>query len=292
VNATWIPLALLCAFSLATSDALAKRALQRHNEYVVLWLRLLLASPILLATLFFIPIPKPAPEFYRAMFTALPLEAVASILYIRALKVSPLSLTLPLLALTPVFLLVVPFLLLGEHISAAGAGGVLLISAGTYFLNPGTAKKGLLEPFRAIMREQGARYMLGVALIYSVTTTLGKQAVTSSSPLLFAALYIPALTLVLTPVALRQGKSEIRGMPGNGVMKAVLLPALFYAVMVLTHMTAISMTNVAYVISIKRLSLLVGVLYGHLLFGEEGAVGRVTGTILMLCGVALITLFP
>ncbi len=288
----WIPITLLCAFSLATSDALAKRALDRHNEYVIVWLRLALASPILLATLFFIPLPRPAPEFYRAFLLALPLEAVASILYIRALKLSPMSLTLPLLALTPVFLLAVPFLLLGERLSAAGAGGVLLIATGTYVLNLGTARKGLLEPFLAVLRDKGALCMLGVALIYSVTSTLGKQAIVASSPVFFAALYFPALALVLTPVALRQGRAEVRGMLRSGVLKAALWPALFYAVMVLTHMTAISMTQVAYMISVKRLSLLLGVMYGTFMFGEAGAAGRVAGTVLMLCGVALITLFP
>lgn len=289
---SWLPITLLCAFALATSDALAKRALERHNEYVIVWLRLALAAPLLLATLLVIPIPRPAPEFYRASLLALPLEAVASLLYIRALKLSPLSLTLPFLALTPVFLLVVPFLLLGERISPAGAGGVLLIATGTYVLNLGTARKGLLEPFRAVLREKGALYMVGVALIYSVTSTLGKQAVAASSPVFFAALYFPALALVLTPVALRRGGQEVRGMLRSGVLKAALWPALFYAVMVIAHMTAISLTQVAYMISVKRLSLLMGVLYGYFLFGEAGAGGRAAGTVLMLCGVALITLNP
>jgi uncharacterized membrane protein len=289
---TWIPLTLLCAFALATSDALAKRALERHNEYLVVWLRLALAAPFLLATLLFIPIPQPGPEFYRAFLLALPLEAVASLLYIRALKLSPMSLTLPFLALTPVFLLVVPFLLLGERISLYGAGGVLLIALGTYVLNLGSVKKGLLEPIRIIGREKGALCMIGVALIYSVTSTLGKQAVVASSPVFFAALYFPALALVLAPVALRRGREEVRGMFHSGVLKAVLWPALFYAVMVLAHMTALGMTQVAYMISVKRLSLLMGVLYGWFLFGEAGAGGRFAGAVLMVGGVALITLFP
>jgi drug/metabolite transporter (DMT)-like permease len=290
--APWIPLSLLCAFSLATSDALAKRALTHHNEYLILWLRLLLASPFLLAMLPFIPIPTPAPGFYRATLMALPLEALASVLYIRALKLSPLSLTLPLLALTPLFLLVVPFLLLGERISRAGTAGVLLIVAGTYCLNLGTAKKGFLEPLRATIRDKGARCMLGVALIFSLSSTLGKQAVAASSPLFFAATYIPLLALLLTPLALRNMKGGIRGVFTSGAVKEALLPALFYGLMVLTHMSAIAMTRVAYMISLKRLSLLMGVIYGHFLFHEQGIAGRLTGTLLMLCGVALITLCP
>jgi len=288
---SWFPLTLLCAFSLATSDALAKRALERHSEYMIVWLRLVLATPFLLLALIFVPIPRPAPEFYPAFLLALPLEAVASLLYIRALKLSPLSLTLPFLALTPVFLLIVPFLLLGERITAFGAIGVLLIAVGTYVLNLGTARNGLLEPFRIVLREKGAHCMIGVALIYSVTSTLGKQAVVASSPVFFAALYFPVLALLLTPVVLHRSGDEFRGMLHSGVLPAALWPALFYAVMVLTHMIAISMTQVAYMISVKRLSLLMGVLYGYFLFREAGIGGRFAGTAVMLAGVVLITLF-
>lgn len=290
--APWFPLSLLCAFSLATSDALTKQALRRHDEYLILWLRLLLASPPLLATLFFIPLPTPGPGFYRATLLALPLEALASVLYIRALRLSPLSLTLPLLALTPLILLVLPALLLGERLSSTGGAGVLLIAAGTYLLNPGGAKRGLWEPLRATAGDRGARCMLGVALIYSLTSTLGKQAVAASSPLFFAAIYVPLLALLLTPLALRNARQAVRGMFAGGALKEALLPAFFYGLMVLTHMTAISMTRVAYMISVKRLSLLMGVLYGRFLFREEGVGGRIAATILMLCGVALITLSP
>ncbi len=292
MTAPWIPLSLLCAVSLATSDALAKRALRRHNDYLILWLRLLLASPFLLAVLPFIPIPRPAPGFYRATFMALPLEVLAGILYIRALKLSPLSLTLPLLALTPLFLLVVPFLLLGERLSPSGTAGVLLIAGGAYLLNIGGIREGLLEPLRATLRDRGARCMLGVALIYGITSTLGKQAIAASSPLFFAAVYVTLLALLLTPLALRNLPGGIRGAISSGAVREAILPALFYALMVLTHMSAIAMTKVAYMISLKRLSLLMGVLYGHLLFREQGIGGRLAGTLLMLCGVALISLYP
>lgn len=289
MNPTWLPLALLCAFSLATSDALAKRALQRHDEYLVLWLRFLLASPPLLALLLFIPLPRPAPGFYGATLLALPLEALASVLYIRALKLSPLGLTLPLLALTPLFLLVVPYLLLGERIGAAAGCGIVLIAAGAYLINLPGAAGGILAPLRGMARDPGARAMVGVALIYSITSTLGKRAIACSSPLFFAAVYVPALTLLLTPLALRRARKEPRP-PISCAVRALLLPALFYALMVLTHMAAISMTRVAYMISVKRLSLLMGVVYGRLLFGERGFGWRVAGTLIMLGGVALITL--
>jgi drug/metabolite transporter (DMT)-like permease len=50
----WVVFTLICALSLATADALTKKALRDTDEYVVGWLRLLIAVPPLLAVLFFI----------------------------------------------------------------------------------------------------------------------------------------------------------------------------------------------------------------------------------------------
>ena len=91
----WLPLTLLSAFFLATSDALTKKALAGHNEYLVTWLRLLPALPFFLMPLFFIEIPPLSREFFLCALGALPLEALALVLYTKALKLSPLNLTLP-----------------------------------------------------------------------------------------------------------------------------------------------------------------------------------------------------
>lgn len=283
----WFPLTLLSAFFLATSDATTKRALNGRNEYLVTWLRIFPTLPVFLIPLLFIPVPRLGDDFYFCIFTALPLEAVAIILYTKALKLSPLSLTLPLLSLTPLLLLVVPFLLLGERISPPGTVGILLIALGGYLLNTGKGETGLLAPLKALTREKGALCMLGVAVIYSVTSTLGKRAIAASSPLYFAAVYLPLLVLAITPVALYKSRGELRAAARNGTVKAALLPALCYALQALTHVYAISLTNVAYMIAVKRLSLLFGVLYGHYLFQERGGL---LSTIIMLTGVFLIVI--
>jgi uncharacterized membrane protein len=278
---------VLSAFSLATSDALVKKALPGHNEYLVSWLRILPALPLFLIPLPFITVPPLHPDFYLCVFTALPLEALTVILYTKALKLSPLNLTLPLLSLTPLLLLVVPFLLLGERISRLGAAGILLIAAGGYLLHARRGQDGWLAPFRALAGEKGSLCMLLVAAIYSITATLGKRAIAASSPLFFAACYIPLLVLVISPVALYKGKGELRLMAQNGTVRASALPALFYVVQVITHVYAINLTNVAYMIAVKRLSLLFGVLYGRCLFQERGGL---LPTLIMLAGVFLIVL--
>lgn len=286
----WVFLALLSAFSLATSDALTKRALSIHNEYLIAWLRLLLSLPLLLLSLAFIDIPRIDKEFYFAFLCALPLELLSIILYIKALKVSPLSLTLPFLSLTPVFLIIIPYIILGEKVSFPGGIGVLLIAAGGYTLNIGEFKKGLLEPFAAIRKEKGSLFMIAVALIYAFTSSFGKMAIEHSSPVFFGAAYFAVLVVFFTPIALCKGRNELRAAFRSGAIKASIMPGIFYSVMILSHMIAMSLTKVAYMISVKRLSLLIGVFYGYLFFRESGIRRRLFGTALMLAGFILITL--
>ncbi len=285
----WVPVTLCCALSLATSDALTKKALvARHNEYLTAWVRLLLMVPPLAILLLTTPVPPLGSEFFPTVLTALPIELLALILYFKALKLSPLGLTVPFLALTPVFLIVIPYLLLAERVTLAGGAGIVLIAAGSYALNLHRRSSGLLAPFRSIFRERGSLCMIGVAVLYAFTATLGKKAITSSSPLFFAGIYPILLFVSLTPVALWKGGRELRLLGGSGIFRATLLPALFSLGEVIFGTVALSLTNVAYMIAVKRLSLLMGIVYGHLLFREEGLRERLAGGGLMVTGVAFI----
>lgn len=288
MDSLWIPLSLLSAFSLATSDALTKRALDGANEYLAAWFRLLYTMPLLVAVLLLTPVPELDRNFFLAFVIALPIEVVTVVLYVKALKLSPLSLTLPFLALTPVFLIFNSFFILGEKVSPEGAAGILAIAAGSYVLNIGDVRQGIAEPFRAILREKGSVLMICVAFLYSITSSLGKMAIEHSSPLFFGATYFIALNIVFAPIGFTMGRQEIRGFLARGVHRRLLLPGLFYSLMVVTHMSAMKLTKVAYMISVKRTSLLMGVLYGYFLFREEQIKGRMFGALLMFLGFVLV----
>jgi drug/metabolite transporter (DMT)-like permease len=287
----WVLWALLAAFMVATSDALTKKALVVHNEYHMAWLRLLFALPFLAAWLFVIPIPTLDWTFFAAGLMALPLEIVAIILYVKALKYSPLSLSMPFLSLTPIFLIVIPYVLMGEKISMIGGLGVFFIAAGGYALNIKDVHMGVLQPFMAIRKEKGSVFMIIVALIYSVTSTLGKIGVEHSSPIFFGMVYYMAFVVVLTPIILLKSGCGLRELFGGSAVRAAIIPGICYSVVVISHMTAISLTKVAYMVSVKRLSLVIAVLYGYLFFKESHIRERLIGTILMVAGFALILIF-
>jgi drug/metabolite transporter (DMT)-like permease len=280
---SWALLSLISAFTLATSDAFTKKILDSHNEYTVAWLRLIFSLPLLFVIFLFIPVPELDKEFYTAFFLALPLELLSIVMYIKALRVSPLSLSLPFLALTPVFLIFVSYVILGEKVSFRGAIGILFIAAGSYTLNISKIREGILEPILAITKEKGSVLMIGVALIYSITSSLGKMAIKHSSPLFFGISYYTALALLFTPIALYKGKETRRG-----TALTVLLPGIFYSLMVISHMVAISLAKVAYVISVKRMSLIIGVLYGYFFFKEKNIRERLFGAMMMFSGFVMI----
>ncbi len=286
----WVLFGLLSAFSLATNNALLKKVFAKQNEYLVTWFAYFVATILLLAILPLTPTPRIDPEFYKAVIIALPLEIVAIILYIKALKSSPLSLTLPFLSLTPVFLIGVSYLVVGERVSGLGAFGIVCITVGGYTLNIREFSKGIFQPFAAIFRERGSVYMILVAFIYSITASLGKKAITHSSPIFFAIIYWTGFFLFFTPVAFYLARSEWRRVKYTEAVRAAFLPGIWEFVGTISYVVGLSLTKVAYLISVRRLAVLIGVIYGLVLFKESGIGERFLGASLMLAGFVMLAL--
>jgi uncharacterized membrane protein len=281
---------LLAAFTLATSDALTKKSFSDQSPYMMGLIRLGYTLPWMLTSLFFIPLVIPDSTFWLCMLTGLPLEALAFYCYMKALKVSPLSLTVPFLAFTPGFIILTGWMILGEKISTGGLWGIILIIAGAYSLNLSHTKYGLAGPLMAILREPGSRLMLLVSFIYAFTSVIGKLAIIHSNPYFFGVVYNIALTSLMVfflPAAMNAGSRK------NLIKKPLvgLILGAIVAVEIFSHMLAVSLTNVAYMISLKRMSLLFGVVYGALLFKEEKIMERLAGAIIMIAGVFLIGWF-
>jgi len=168
----WLILSLLSAFSQSTSDLFGKMSLRKLDEYMFVFLRGLFATITLLPAFFLVRIPQNDGIFWLAILASSGLLSVAFILYARAIKSSPLSLTIPMLAFSPLFLLLTSPLMLGEFPSSFGLIGILLIVVGTYSLGVRDVRQGWLAPFKALTREKGALMMLLVAVIYSVQANL------------------------------------------------------------------------------------------------------------------------
>lgn len=284
---TWFLLSLVSALGLATADALTKRFFSDLSPYRMGVSRILAIAPWMILSLFVLPPAIPDQTFWLAIAAALPLEIFAFFLYMRALKLSPLSLSLPFLAFTPVFMILTGRFILDETITTGGELGIGLIVAGAYVLNLSKTKMGLLGPLRAVIQEPGSWIMLSISFLYAFTAPIGKIAVLHSNPWFFAAVYNLVLTVIIVslwPVAGRgTGVPGIFNKPGP-----MLLLGLVASVENFCHMMAIAQVEAAYMIAIKRISLLFGVLYGTWWFGEQNITERLAGAAIMVAGVFLI----
>ena len=284
----WFILSLTAALSQAVNDAISKRFFSSLTAYEMGLIRLLYALPFLVAGFFIVPYPPLDKTFWLCLVCGLPLELAAFLCYMRAIKVSPFSLTLPFLAFTPAFVIVTGFLILDEALSLYGLAGIALIVVGSYLLNLSSVKHQWIAPFRAIFKEQGSWLMLLTALIYSLTATIGKLAIQHSSPQFFAVtyfLFFAFFVIALFPI-----------MPGVKPVNAIKKPlpaaiaGMVLGTMIFSHTLAISLIEAAYMLSVKRRSLLFGVLFGALLFKEDKVRERLLGASIMMCGVLIIGL--
>lgn len=284
----WVVFALATAWCVATGDALTKKFFGRYSPLDMAVACSLYSLPFLFLAYPFISVPELSAGFWWLAGIVIPLDTIAFYLHMKAIKLSPLSLCMPFLAFTPVFMLATGFVVLQEIPNGWGLVGVLFVVCGSYILHAGKVKQGCVAPFRAIFKEPGSVLMLTVAILYSLLAVLGKKAIQLSSPMFFGFFFLAGLDIVTLLVFPFLGNIRWKALikrraQGLSVGAMLSLHILFHAI-------GIAMVKAIYMIAVKRSSILFSVLYGWLLFRESDIRNRMLGALLMFVGVACITL--
>ncbi|MFP4596681.1 MAG: DMT family transporter [Persicimonas sp.] len=287
MEATWFLPAIATALLYGAQSVYLKGVLPGADKLLVAWGIFAFALPIYLVFLGFAGMPEVSPDFWWAWGVSLAVNVLAWPLFVRAIQLSDISLVMPLVAFTPVFILGVEFVLLGQFPQGPGLWGILLIVVGAYVLNLERGASGLFDPIRSIAKNRGALYMLGVAAIWSISATVEKVAVVSSSPAFYLTWLSAGFALIFVPVVvwrvekpLSTFKMSAWPLIGVGVLTGAMSVFQMYAIQ--------NTPLVNYVISIKRAGMLVSVLVGWLFFKEKNIAFRLLGALFMIAGVALI----
>lgn len=288
-----ILLALGAALGWAGLDA-SRKVLVRDlaPTVLVVWLMVGQALPFLVWSLAVGRWPEPG--YAAPGLACLGLNVLANVAFVHAVKVSPLSLTIPYLSFTPVFTTLVGVPLLGEIPAPVQLGGIGAVVIGALLLHGGGAKEGAgwLAPFRAFARERGSVLMTGVALLWSITAALDKVAL-AHAPVPVHALVqtggVGALLLLLLAAQRRLPElRQVRRRPG-----AYALAVVFATAAVALGLLAIQLVLVALVETIKRaVGMTMSVVVGRALFGESVTAAKLVAVALMAAGTAAIVLSP
>lgn len=286
----WFFLSLLSAFFETAKDTSGKHSVTKTDEYtaaIALHIFTLLATiPFLILS----EIPQLETSFWLGSLAFLFITPAWTLLYMKALKLSPLSTTLPMMAFNPIFTALLAFLFQGDIPDASGWIGILLISVGIYFVHAKSIHmKHIGSTLTSMFADKGALAMLGVAFLWSLGAHFSKMRVDGSSAVFstFTGGIIGIGTTILLSLALRKPIS-FAVMRKN--FKSLSLMSLFYYLATLTSNIALSTGSTAYVFSVKRGSILFSAIAGKLFFQEHFTLYKYIGLVLVGVGILAISL--
>ena len=285
-------LLMACALSLSAFDLLRK-LLSGHLAPLPMVFGLALASTPLFGLLLFFDPVSPESGYTAPALTSISLNLVAHLAFIHAIRIAPLSVSVPLLSLTPVFVSLVAVVLLGEWPSPLTWIGILLVVGGAMVLHRPRrtrAEDGAM-PRQVVGRagRWGSLWMVLAAFCWSLTLPFDKLAVQRANMpfhglVLCAGIGLGAFVLLL--VQQRVGDLvQIRRAPW------LFLSTLLASTLALGfQLLALEKVLVSVLETFKRgLGNLLAVFFGRVFFGE--ALGsKWMAALVMAVGVALILL--
>ncbi|WP_026968148.1 EamA family transporter [Algoriphagus terrigena] len=286
-------LGLILAFGTAISEALkdifSKENLRYVDEYTVAFSMHLVISLLLAPVVVVMGVEEVSGRFLLALFSSSFIQLAVILLYMKAIKRAELSVTVPLVTLTPLFMLLSSPILIGQFPNLSGIGGILFIVAGTYLLNMEGNRAGFFAPFKNLVYSQSSRYMLIVAFLWSITANIDKVGVEETSPIFWAFSKDLLILLYLIPIVYLKSKAPLAQLKSRWLQ--LLGIGVFRTTSVLTQMFAIQFILVAYVISIKRSSALLIILYAiFFLHEKKNFKTRLLAIAIISIGLALIAL--
>jgi phosphonate utilization associated putative membrane protein len=279
-------LVLLSAVSHGLWNFLAKSGKDKESNMFLLNL----TSLLLFIPVFYMILPEI--YFPLSILPYLIVSGLSETLYFlglgKAYEEGDLSLVYPVARSSPVFVTLAAFLFLGEKITVAGLVGILVIFSGVYILHlKGLTRQNLMEPLR-YLNTRSSRYALLAALgttIYSISDKLG---VTTVDPLLYSfwlGFFVTGMVTIVT--VYRRGIGMIFDEAMGGIViisfSGILMKGGYMLVLY-----AMSLAQVGYILAIRQISVVLGVLLGVLLLGEKYGKVRIIGSVIIFIGVYIL----
>ena len=279
-----ILICIISAFFWAAFDLTRKLSLQKINS-VNLLLIFTLAQTLIFGSWVFYEVPFLNLKSY--IFPGLILILISlfsALLFLKAIKQSDLSLTIPLLSLSPLFSSFFSFFFLNEKLSYFQYIGVFLIIFGTLVLYSKKITLGeILKSFKVLAINNSAKLMIVVSLIWSLTPVLDKLCLEHSSINIHGLIQSFGLMILLI-FLLKKEKYEFLSLKRN--WRLILITILTGIIATVLQFYAILFNYVPIMETIKRsIGQLSSVLFGKLFFKEEITKPKILGVLILSVGV-------
>ncbi|MBD3304719.1 EamA family transporter [Candidatus Woesearchaeota archaeon] len=284
----WVIFILVSSVFGAISLLFKKKALK--DEHTSEYLTAFKLLELLLVLVFAPFIVFRIPGMYVAFIFLMSLTAAVALTFIsRSYKHVNLSVVAPLSNLMPVFILVLAFFLLGEHVSSKQMFGIGLLLFGTYYLESEHHAGHWFSPVLNFFRIKNIWFLLLGFLLSAVIVVGEKMILTVVSPftLIFYHYCFQTFCFIMITLFFYGGFKDIfHAYRTSG--KWILGNAFFANLSNLAYFMAVSMTFVSLATPVKKLSTLFAVLLGGGFLREKRIFHKVLACGIMLAGVFVI----
>jgi drug/metabolite transporter (DMT)-like permease len=225
----------------------------------------------------------PAPGYWLPALGSVLINLIANLLFLTGMRIAPISVSVPLLSLTPVFTTLLAIPLLGEIPALSDVAGILLVIAGAIWLHwqprEGIRQQGALK---------GAVMVALTALLWSMTSPLDKLAL-ARAPAPFHGFVLTAGVAVgvLAVLVAKGGLGDVRRV--RAVKGPFVLALVVSSAALGLQLLALPLMHVGTIETLKRgIGNLMALLSGRFFFGEAVTARKALAVLLMAVGVGLI----
>ena len=285
----WIILALFSAFLTAVVSIIDKKILLREHamEFSAIFS---LTNAILV--LFFIPFVDFHIKLADLLFIYLVswFGTLGFLFSIKAIRHMQLSSLLPFVNFSPVIAALLGVLFLNEVLNLKQWTGIILLLAGGYVLETRNVAN-YREFFRNIIRSKSLHYLFLALLFYSFTAIADRYIITkitdNNTYLFFVLIFIAFNFFLMSSLFYGGIKDMKRGLVKH--WKLFVFAGFLTFIYRVSYIYSLSLADdLASVLSLKRLSVLFGVVLAGSFLHEKGLGKKIIATLIMLVGVALL----
>jgi drug/metabolite transporter (DMT)-like permease len=218
----------------------------------------------------------PATKYWPSGIASALTSAAGTYCFLAALAAAPISITIPLLALTPAFTTVAAWLLLGQQLGTAARIGLGLVLVGSWVTNPiHKAKPSETKAFA---------YMTATAMLWSLASTLDARSVRYASVPVHAML-CSGVTIAASYLDRERSAVQVAKQRSPWLAACVLI----CAAAAIAQWYAVSAAQAGIVEGTKRaIGTLAALGLGALLLHERISARRAAGAFTLLAGALLL----
>jgi transporter family protein len=288
----WFIYAFGSAIFIAIAHLLNKKVLKHEHALEFSASRGLLSLILALILIPFINFQIPIAAYFAVFFVAIMVGA-GTIFFMKSIRHGDISNITPLTNISPLFLLIIAFFVLGEIPSKRQYIGVFLLLLGTYALEVGVNNKGFLEPIKIFFKSKVIHHMIFAMGIFSITATMDKLIVGSyvnQWTYLFLLMIFRSGFLIAVETYQNSFKEIIKDIKKDFKLLSINSTSLFIADILYLSAVAIPGAMISLIIPIKRMSTLFTTMFGGRMFHENNLLVKVLACIIMIWGAVFILL--